>query len=858
MARKNRLFAKLASDVDTSGNLTASGIQSAALDTGVTVYATRASLPTSGNTAGDQAYVTGNNRLYIWNGSGWYNIALLNVAPSIQSVLDSGGGTTPFSLAIDGTATTITITAADSDGDPITYEYTADSDFGGLATLSQADNIFTITPFSQDSATTTSGTITFTATDGVNTATSGIQTFTLTFLSSYWDEVLFSVGTSSTSGLKNNTYIDRSSNSHSITLTGTASRDAHYQSAFHPYLDNWSVYFDGKGGTSGSGISFGNDAALNLGTGDFTIELWANLTSNAGVLLDWRANQTNGLNPMISYTGTEFTYYVNGTAQITGTSSPARYQWHHVALVRNSGTTTLYVDGVSDGSFSDSTNYVVGLARVGQNAFTGGADADGYISNVRVVKGTAVYTSTFTPPTEKLTAISGTVLLTCQDNRYKDNSTNDWTVTASHNPVVSPFNPFGQGSEYDVGENKGSLYKLNATNWNISALSSNLDLSGDFTIEMWWYPDIDPSSGPPANQYIMDFGSSPRLSIWWSWNDSRSIDYAFWAYTNNYQTFSSSANQIYPDNAWTHLAFVRTISDSTVRLYANGVFQGATQVIFAGNPTSNTFNLGNPNGGNSAIPNYWSDVKITPSAKYSSNFTPPTSPLGNTNAGLYFPFDNAGFFDKTGQVTIDGTPSNGGTNTSSNTNGVTPKYDNTNIYMPGTNHMVQTSEVPPISNIWTLEAWVYPTTTPDGNGDCLLGYGYANGIYGGFCLVHSTAAQNNYGFYATSNGSSWNLLSAFDTGITPWSNSWKHIAITQDGTTLRIFLDGTLTASTSLSATIVASDSKFHFGGGLDGTGAMHTTLHIEGWQVLYGTAKYTSNFTPPTQTQGRLYQAES
>lgn len=184
---RNRSFAKLAKDVDTSGNIVATGISSS-VSLGATIYASRANLPSSGNTAGDQAYVTDNNRLYIWNGSGWYNIALLNVAPAISSVTDSDGGTSPFSLARDGTATTITITAADSDGDPITYTATADSNFAGLATLSQADNVFTITPFSQDSATTTSGTITFTATDGVNIASSGVQTFTLTFplLTSDW------------------------------------------------------------------------------------------------------------------------------------------------------------------------------------------------------------------------------------------------------------------------------------------------------------------------------------------------------------------------------------------------------------------------------------------------------------------------------------------------------------------------------------------------------------------------------------------------------------------------------------------------------------------------------------------------
>ena len=178
---QSRRLAKLAADINVSGNITADAIASDVTLGGATIYSARSNLPTSGNTAGDQAYVTENNRLYIWNGSGWYNVALLNLAPAISSVLDSDSGTTPFGLSTDGTATTITITATDSDGDPLTYEYSTDSDFSGLATISQDTNVFTITPFSEDSATTGSGTITFTATDGVNVASSGVQTFTLLF-----------------------------------------------------------------------------------------------------------------------------------------------------------------------------------------------------------------------------------------------------------------------------------------------------------------------------------------------------------------------------------------------------------------------------------------------------------------------------------------------------------------------------------------------------------------------------------------------------------------------------------------------------------------------------------------------------
>ena len=179
MTSKNNALSLLARNLDATGDVTTDAIAST-VSFGVDVYDSIGSLPYVGNTSGDQAFVSSTNRLYIWQGSGWYSIALINRAPTISSVQDSDGGTTPFTLSSDGDVTRITITAADSDGDPITYSATADSDFSGLATISQADNIFTVTPFSQDSATTESGTITFKATDGINIS-SDVNTFTLTF-----------------------------------------------------------------------------------------------------------------------------------------------------------------------------------------------------------------------------------------------------------------------------------------------------------------------------------------------------------------------------------------------------------------------------------------------------------------------------------------------------------------------------------------------------------------------------------------------------------------------------------------------------------------------------------------------------
>ena len=166
--------------------------ESSSSGSSTTVYATIDDLPLSGASTGDQAYVSGNNRLYIWNGTGWYNIALINTTPSISGALGT------YALATDGTATTVTITATDPEGIPITYSIASDTS-GNVATVTQGTgsntNVFTITP-STNSAHAGTFSLTFRASDGVNIATA-VSSFTLVFNvsnSKYTTALVTSVG----------------------------------------------------------------------------------------------------------------------------------------------------------------------------------------------------------------------------------------------------------------------------------------------------------------------------------------------------------------------------------------------------------------------------------------------------------------------------------------------------------------------------------------------------------------------------------------------------------------------------------------------------------------------------------------
>jgi len=147
---------------------------------GMSVFSTLDSLPVTSLTTGQQAYVTETSRIYISNGNGWYNVAVVNATPSLTL---SSSGTIALTA---GAATTITMTATDSDNDNANLVLSLESggDLFKFATVSQDSSVVTITPRTEDSAVALgydgSATLTFKASDGVNQAT--VQnTFTLSF-----------------------------------------------------------------------------------------------------------------------------------------------------------------------------------------------------------------------------------------------------------------------------------------------------------------------------------------------------------------------------------------------------------------------------------------------------------------------------------------------------------------------------------------------------------------------------------------------------------------------------------------------------------------------------------------------------
>jgi hypothetical protein len=215
---------------------------------------------------------------------------------------------------------------------------------------------------------------------------------------------------------------------------------------------------------------------FNIGTGDYTVEGWVYSTSNSRSIFCTLGPQNSSSSALISIqieqTSQSWTAYCgdgSSYATISGGQVGTINNWVHIALVRNSGSMKLYVNGVGgtaqtlSSSPSNSKSWCIGGILVPSLL----VPWIGNISNFRFIKGTALYTSNFTPPTAALTAVTNTQLLTLQNATIIDNSTNAFTITNNGSVAMSAATPyaFAALTQDTSGNNNG----WNANNISLTA-----------------------------------------------------------------------------------------------------------------------------------------------------------------------------------------------------------------------------------------------------------------------------------------------------------------------------------------------------------------------------------------------------
>jgi hypothetical protein len=225
-----------------------------------------------------------------------------------------------------------------------------------------------------------------------------------------------------------------------------------------PFAKNarYCVYFDGSTST---GIEIADNADFDVGSGNFTIEAWVYVNEDAGNTRyisgqssSSGANSSGAVQFQIG-SNNKLTSYIfdasdtdNYLTLEPSSATISDNKWHHVAIVRNGTAFNLYQDGTSIANVTSSITVNNSTAKFAVGClgeYTAG-HFKGWISNYRFVKGTAVYTSNFTPATSPLTAITNTKLLCCQDSTVTtDNSGTSKTLTVTaantYSQQMSPF-----------------------------------------------------------------------------------------------------------------------------------------------------------------------------------------------------------------------------------------------------------------------------------------------------------------------------------------------------------------------------------------------------------------------------------
>ena len=162
-------------------------------------------------------------------------------------------------------------------------------------------------------------------------------------------------------------------------------------------------------------------SAFTFGTGDFTVEMWVNPNIINTVGLTLIQMGIGGFTCQIGNGRWELGRYGYGITSGVNYNFSAG-TWYHIAVSRLSGNTYFFVNGgLMGGPIVDATNFSGVTVIIGDFGAGRPGNIGGLLSNLRIVKGTALYTSSFKIPSIPLTAVDGTSLLTCQSATIIDN-----------------------------------------------------------------------------------------------------------------------------------------------------------------------------------------------------------------------------------------------------------------------------------------------------------------------------------------------------------------------------------------------------------------------------------------------------
>lgn len=627
-------------------------------------------------------------------------------------------------------------------------------------------------------------------------------------------------------------FIDSSKNNFPVHKYGNAQIST-AQSKF----DGSSAYFDG---TANTYISAGS---IYFETGDFTVEAWIYPTNNTkGNLLFGMGTSTSGILLSLNYLRVDGNLYNwNNNNYISFNT------WSHIALVRNLGIMKIYVNGVEKFS-SYLPNQFYGISLFCGNGYgtTGSAQNafQGYVDNIRIIQGKAMYTSNFTPEqiyelkikkveeSTRASSVSGLTLWLKADAGVALGGGNisGWADQSSNgNNAIGPSQK--RPTYINNGINGQPAISFNgSTQYFIIADSNSLDITNGSI-----YMVVQRTGAGLGNNALLlksgdNMGESTYIYGINPWNNGINLQYL---------RYQAAWNQAFFGTSSTNSPFHTGLSDNNPHII--GFRFGADQSIahqdqYLSSPTNGATIIssngplylgGIPNAqGNFAgkiseviiFNKYLSDTEHSSLEyylnnkyniyTYTSSFdllngklkikTPPGFPIANLFAFWNLNESSGTRYDSSG---------NGRnlTQTFGTVSSTTGKIGNC-AYFNGLNGGGSTNSklgstsfgVNPNSN-FSMSVWMKPRSFS--NAQHIIGAPFQNGFYIG--------ANNSNLTFNLYNGTVYGV-SAPSTAL----NTWHHYVFIREGSTLKLYADNTYIGSASVTGQSFPGASVFSVGGG--------------------------------------------
>ena len=423
-------------------------------------------------------------------------------------------------------------------------------------------------------------------------------------------------------------FTDSSTAAHTITPVGDAQIDT-AQSKF----GGASALFDG----TGDRLTLDGSQDFVFGTGNFTIDFWIRFSTVTTSRLVTFGSSTNGSIAYFNISmradlGNIFAVEYLNVREIAGTTSATTGQWYHVAVTRSGGSLKLFVNGIQEGStFSSSDDFKLETSDEPYIGSTHGGTfvVDGWIDELRIIKGYAAWTVNFVPPTS---AYSGSAITTFATNVSRshlllhmdgvDASTNFADAAGRHNVTANG------NAQIDNAQSKfGGTSALFDGTGDYLLLDGRSDFAfgtGDFTIDFWFRV-----AGAAGTRYSLydSRDTQPQVAV----AIYIEIDDKIQFYVNGGLRIASTTSIV--ANTWYHLAVTR--ASGSTRLFLNGVQESSTY--------SDSFSYINgvnrPTVGilgdslNSSLNGWIDELRVIKGyAAWTANFVPPTSAYTDNGA----------------------------------------------------------------------------------------------------------------------------------------------------------------------------------------------------------------------------------